>query len=379
MTDLPPVDCANLNDGWTSDADDYAARVDKNTSRWSIEQTDALVNAWRENVDELDTYVDHETWCKILRLVNKRGSIKTILQVKKKLRNLKDRYKLLRSQNRGFSVRHLLKYNKIFDNVSASKTDDLRIGNAFTVCVQDPATTPKESTRPCRQELAVSSVNNEVLEKSNQSRENNEENCIISAPLSSLLDRPELASQTETLALPHNHTENTASVSNILPQEARYEENTFASTSFGGSVAVLEKTNVEASGTKHMTDYGIGDSNGKIDSEMPQFMQHQESVVGSSEDECQTLTGFIGTKKTKLKSKKCRKRKLNTTSQLIAVLKTMQKQQEALTKQFLEGMQKIEEESRKHTERMLLKVADIIVNGKGSKAREEEDGITENQ
>ena len=73
---------------------------DKGRNKWSAEQTDTLVASWRECFVQLESHKNHEAWRKIIAAVNKKGSAKTVSQGKKKLQNLKDRYKDAKSKHK---------------------------------------------------------------------------------------------------------------------------------------------------------------------------------------------------------------------------------------------------------------------------------------
>ena len=74
------------------------------------------------------------------------------------------------------------------------------------------------------------------------------------------------------------------------------------------------------------------------------------------------------------RTKKKKASKTAASSELIEYLGDMQKQQEQTMKQFLEGLQKIEESSRKHTADTLLSIANVFANGgRGEKRRRQED------
>eukprot|EP00794_Sanderia_malayensis_P005760 gene5760-6463_t len=95
----------------------------KAKKRWTQEETDALVLAWRDSFVQLKSHKNPAAWRKIVEAVNEVGSGKTKDQAKKKLRNLKDRYKEAQDKiNRRGSVRNLPKYYNIFDEVLGTRS-----------------------------------------------------------------------------------------------------------------------------------------------------------------------------------------------------------------------------------------------------------------
>eukprot|EP00112_Aurelia_sp_Birch-Aquarium-sp1_P021699 Seg5905.1 transcript_id=Seg5905.1/GoldUCD/mRNA.D3Y31 product="hypothetical protein" protein_id=Seg5905.1/GoldUCD/D3Y31 len=74
------------------------------------------------------------------------------------------------------------------------------------------------------------------------------------------------------------------------------------------------------------------------------------------------------------RTKKKKASKTAASSELIEYLGDMRKQQEQTMNQFLEGLQRIEESSRKHTADTLLSTANIFANrGRGKKRQRQED------
>ena len=97
--------------------------AEKGTCGWSAAQTDALINSWRECFVELESHKNAEAWRRILSAVNKKGSNKTMEQAKKKLRNLKDRYKEAKEKSKkSGEARNLPKYFDIFDDVLGTRS-----------------------------------------------------------------------------------------------------------------------------------------------------------------------------------------------------------------------------------------------------------------
>ena len=92
-------------------------------NRWTLEETDALVYAWRDSFVELESHKNPAAWRKIVEAVNKVGDGKSTDQAKKKLRNLKDRYKEAKDKNkRSGSARNLPKYYNVFDEVLSTRS-----------------------------------------------------------------------------------------------------------------------------------------------------------------------------------------------------------------------------------------------------------------
>ena len=61
--------------------------------RWSKEQTDSLVNAWKEFNSKLGSLTKASEWLKIKEKVNSAIPSKEMKQIKTKIKNLKDMYK----------------------------------------------------------------------------------------------------------------------------------------------------------------------------------------------------------------------------------------------------------------------------------------------
>ena len=74
---------------------------EKASNKCTIAETDALVYAWRDCFLELDSAKSPIAWRKILETVNQKGNgTKSLDQIKKKVRNLKDRYKEAKAKNK---------------------------------------------------------------------------------------------------------------------------------------------------------------------------------------------------------------------------------------------------------------------------------------
>ena len=57
---------------------------------WSNNQTGALINAWKENFYEIETYRQPNAWLKVKAAVDNHGPEKSVKQIKAKLRRVKD-------------------------------------------------------------------------------------------------------------------------------------------------------------------------------------------------------------------------------------------------------------------------------------------------
>ena len=66
---------------------------------WSSNQTGALINAWKENFFEIETYRQPSTWLKMKAAVDNYGPEKSVKQIQAKLRYLKDAYKQVKENN----------------------------------------------------------------------------------------------------------------------------------------------------------------------------------------------------------------------------------------------------------------------------------------
>ena len=96
---------------------------DKGKGRWTAAETDALVFSWRDCFVELESHKNPAAWRRIIAVIKTKGSGKTTEQAKKKLRNLKDRYKDAKDKNKNSgAARNLPKYYKIFDEVLGTRS-----------------------------------------------------------------------------------------------------------------------------------------------------------------------------------------------------------------------------------------------------------------
>lgn len=96
---------------------------EKGKNRWTTAETDALVFSWRESFVDLESHKNPVAWKRILEAVNKKGKKRTLDQVKKKLRNLRDRYKDAKDKNKkSGSGKNLPKYYDIFDEVLGTRS-----------------------------------------------------------------------------------------------------------------------------------------------------------------------------------------------------------------------------------------------------------------
>ena len=66
---------------------------------WSSNQTGALINAWKENFFEIETYRQPSAWLKMKAAVDNYGPEKSVKQIQAKLRYLKDAYKQVKEIN----------------------------------------------------------------------------------------------------------------------------------------------------------------------------------------------------------------------------------------------------------------------------------------
>ncbi len=92
------------------------------------------------------------------------------------------------------------------------------------------------------------------------------------------------------------------------------------------------------------------------------------------DDEANAPVEDAGRKDTQPKRQKKKKAsKASATNNLVECLTKMQEQQQETMAKFLDGMKQIEENSRKHTSDVLLKVAELFANKKRKKNQEESD------
>ncbi|XP_065065190.1 uncharacterized protein LOC135691266 [Rhopilema esculentum] len=247
----------------TEDFDDLLETSDRSRSKWSRAQTDTLVNSWKDEFDELENNRNPLAWKRILRDINRKGGKKSMDQLKKKLRNLKDRFKEAKKRSKSSrGRRHFPKYYDIFNDLLGARED------------------AREEERERRR------YSNEHLVP-NQTEYN-----IIQEPAEPLLE-----------------------------------------TQQEGSVvsAEIPKNNVKTS----------------------EKVEQKEMLPR--------------------RTKRKKASKSGASAQLIDFLGQMQRQQEESMKLFLEGIEKIEEKSRKHTEETLLKIANIFTRQKKKKKRKDDE------
>lgn len=237
-------------------------------------------------------------------------------------------------------MRHLQKYNYIFDDISSSKLDDI------------------SDARNCR-----SIEHTETVTKSS-SKPDTGKDCIGIDELRGNAS----ASQPKT-ARPNKHESRSPDLSPTVENRQKKATNGLDENCLSlHHIATAKASPVQ--GTVSTTDgtLSVPPENGVIEG---RFGSNEVEIV-VPEQKNQANAGFparkFGVPRPK-KARKLRTTKDGTTRQLMAFIKSMQKQQEELTKQFLEGMQRIEEESRKQTEKMLIKVANILVNRNGSRCQ----------
>ena len=107
----------------TEECNEAEENEEPQSGKWSTAQTDALVYAWRDCFVDLESHKNPAAWRTILQNVNETGSKKSMDQVKKKLRNLKDRYKEAKEKNKkSGGARNLPKYFAVFDEVLGTRS-----------------------------------------------------------------------------------------------------------------------------------------------------------------------------------------------------------------------------------------------------------------
>ena len=87
-TEISSIACENNNTSTTT------------RERWNKGQTASLVEAWKENYNDLLTCKQATAWLKIQSKVNEYGSTKSTKQIKTKIKNLKDSYKNAKENNK---------------------------------------------------------------------------------------------------------------------------------------------------------------------------------------------------------------------------------------------------------------------------------------
>lgn len=74
--------------------------VKASRSKWSKQQTSALIETWKENFEEIQSFKAPHAWTKIKNKIDEHGTVKTVDQIKNKLKTLKDAYKKAKDNNR---------------------------------------------------------------------------------------------------------------------------------------------------------------------------------------------------------------------------------------------------------------------------------------
>ena len=105
-------------------------------------------------------------------------------------------------------------------------------------------------------------------------------------------------------------------------------------------------------------------------------MPAPEAPARAPNSEDVNFEGFEDSNPQPKRSKKKKASKSAASNQLINFLEEMEKQQQDSMSQFLEGIKKIEDESSKHTENTLLKIAKVFVKGR---KRDREDVSSEDE
>ena len=133
--------------------------TEKGRNKWTKEETDALVNAWRDAFVELESHTNPVAWKCIQESVNAKGGGKTLDQIKKKLSNLKDRYKEAKEKNkRSGESRDTPKYYDVFDDVlgtrSAVKLGEVRESQETQRCDAEENPPDDEAERDRNSDVA---------------------------------------------------------------------------------------------------------------------------------------------------------------------------------------------------------------------------------
>ena len=68
--------------------------------RQTAKHTEVLVTMWKENYKELESAKQHGVWMRIKNKTDGLGNAKTLKQIKTKLRNMKDAYKVSKNNNK---------------------------------------------------------------------------------------------------------------------------------------------------------------------------------------------------------------------------------------------------------------------------------------
>ena len=160
-------------------------------NRWTLEETDALVYAWRDSFVELESHKNPAAWRKIVEAVNKVGDGKSTDQAKKKLRNLKDRYKEAKNKNkRSGSARNLPKHYNVFDKVLGTRSviqlPEVRESGQGSAAIQ--LDNPPNSEALGEQEEALEAEGGNVEESAPQPKRSKKKKASKSAASKQLVD-----------------------------------------------------------------------------------------------------------------------------------------------------------------------------------------------
>ena len=94
------------------------------------------------------------------------------------------------------------------------------------------------------------------------------------------------------------------------------------------------------------------------------YMPAPEAPTRAPNSEDVNIEGIDDPNPQPKRSKKNKTSKSAASNQLVKFLEEMQKQQQDSMSQFLDGIKKIKDESRQHTENTLLKIAKVFVKGR---------------
>ena len=102
--------------------DEAEENEEKLSGKWSTAQTGAHANACKDCFADLESRKNPAAWRTILQNVNETGGKKSIDQAKKKLRNLKDRYKEAKENSKkSGGARNFPKYYAVFHEVLGTR------------------------------------------------------------------------------------------------------------------------------------------------------------------------------------------------------------------------------------------------------------------
>ena len=94
----------------------------KKRESWAKQQSAILVNAWKENFADLETFKQPNAWLKIKHQVDKHGPPKSLKQIKSKLRTLKESYKNAKENNNKTGASPIFSpYFHVFDEVLGTR------------------------------------------------------------------------------------------------------------------------------------------------------------------------------------------------------------------------------------------------------------------